>query len=1200
MADFDLSLAITADGSDATAELRQVKGGVEQLGNAERTEAAAADAAAAAKRKQTAETAKLTSATRAQSAASRGLGVQINDIATQLSLGAKPLQVFAAQAGQVGFAMTGMGGIAGRVGSILAGPWGAAILIATSVLAPFVSKLFEGTKGFENLTEAQKLHKMTTEELTKAIIDENEALGKAIRTSREAEQAALDAAQAKRQEVLERRRSIQALLEEAQANYQNARSMNFGAAGGAGAGAAQGIYADQISEMRRALEISNQQLRIAEQNVRLASVPLSRRDSRARTDPSFAVTDRYEKELARLGNLQKAGTISTKDLNAALDANEKRRERETKQLQEQNRQSRSGPTLPKVTGADVGNILKDVFGGGTATSGIRSAARNKQVGGAANSYHLSGQAVDFVPKGGMGSLPGNWRQLIQEAAAASGVKLLELLGPGNKGHDDHVHAAFARGRLGPDQVASQQATQQRQADQLAQFGIQRGDQLSGLAARFSPEASRAVQIQQALEDVDRIMAEIEKRKPPNFEELLQQGRQAKTVITDAINAPYRDYIEQQQTELEQQRLINSGREAEAEVIRTVAGLQKQVGDLLPEQVDAVRAIVNARRAEQREAEKARAQQQKYLDAISATRDAFRGIFTFSGEGLRDLPKNLIGMVEQLVGDDLFAKIFGSFFDDAADQVKGVMQPVAVGASELRDIIDKANNAISSLADSAQTAADKLSGVDPLAPLPEGQGDSTGDVIVTGRKLNSKAIKDPATFFGDLLEKLAKGILGEQMAKKIGSIVGQAIQGAAIGTMVSNSILGPRSKTGNLLSSIGGAIGSIGGRALGTAIGGPLGGQIGSMLGSAVGGLFGGLLGGKKKLPSGGATITNVYENPNYTGSKSLSSDVGQLARSVQDGLLDIANQLGGGLGSFNVAVGRYDGDWRVNTNGMTGRSLRAGTPGTFDFNDDQQGAIMFAIADAIRDGGITGLSEAVRKALNSSGDLGRALREALKVQDLEAALGGVGSAYEKIFRDFENTAKDRVRIAKAYGLDLVKVEELNAKEREKILKDTLDQRLGSLRDFLDNLKFGDLFEGTPAEQRQRILEQIAEARTAAQAGDDGAADRLANLERQLVETTREAFGTAGPEYAADRAQAQADAENIIALETQRAQEAQERAIASLNAANQTNDLLNEQNDILTQILSAVGGGGPGPGRLTEIGSNYDTRRLPSTSGLDVG
>lgn len=82
----------------------------------------------------------------------------------------------------------------------------------------------------------------------------------------------------------------------------------------------------------------------------------------------------------------------------------------------------------------VGDLLKGAFGGTvTSTTG------GKHVAG---SYHYKGQAVDFVPKGGM---RGATKDQIRALMAANNISVIELLGPGDKDHSDHFHVAFGRG-----------------------------------------------------------------------------------------------------------------------------------------------------------------------------------------------------------------------------------------------------------------------------------------------------------------------------------------------------------------------------------------------------------------------------------------------------------------------------------------------------------------------------------------------------------------------------------------------------------------------------------------------------------------------------------------------------------------------------------------------------------------------------------
>ncbi len=82
------------------------------------------------------------------------LGMQINDFATSVSTGASITQAFNQQIGQVGYAMSMMGGTAGRVGNFLAGPWGAAITIGAMALTPLIEKLFQSESAAKKAADA--------------------------------------------------------------------------------------------------------------------------------------------------------------------------------------------------------------------------------------------------------------------------------------------------------------------------------------------------------------------------------------------------------------------------------------------------------------------------------------------------------------------------------------------------------------------------------------------------------------------------------------------------------------------------------------------------------------------------------------------------------------------------------------------------------------------------------------------------------------------------------------------------------------------------------------------------------------------------------------------------------------------------------------------------------------------------------------
>jgi hypothetical protein len=72
---------------------------------------------------------------------------------------------------------------------------------------------------------------------------------------------------------------------------------------------------------------------------------------------------------------------------------------------------------------------------------ITDAARSMNAAyGAANSYHKKFRAIDFVPRAGLYSVT---REEITAVVEQAGFEVIELFGPGDPGHDDHWHLAFA-------------------------------------------------------------------------------------------------------------------------------------------------------------------------------------------------------------------------------------------------------------------------------------------------------------------------------------------------------------------------------------------------------------------------------------------------------------------------------------------------------------------------------------------------------------------------------------------------------------------------------------------------------------------------------------------------------------------------------------------------------------------------------------
>lgn len=474
--------------------------------------------------------------------------------------------------------------------------------------------------------------------------------------------------------------------------------------------------------------------------------------------------------------------------------------------------------------------------------------------------------------------------------------------------------------------------------------------------------------------------------------------------------------------------------------------------------------------------------------------------------------------------------------------------IVTGGEKASDVIDRLGETIAAAAVQAT-----LFGTGPLAAMLGGAvAPSTGGS-------SQSLVTDQAN------KSLAKTLSGEietSMDKVFGTkgSFGKTLQNAGLG-YAAGGMTG--SKTGGALGGmIGGAVGK---ELLGSALGslGQFAGPIGAIAGGLLGGAIGGLL---KKTKTGAANITSVDSDATLSGnSAQFKAAASGAAGSVQDGLSSIAEQLGGSIGSFNVTIGQRHGDWRVRSG--TG-SLKV-AKGATEFDDDQAGAIAYAMQLAISQGAVTGLSAAVSKALNSSSDLDTALTEALKVQEVETLLGGISAEMASQFKTLETQAKERLRIATQYGFDVVEIEKKNAEDRVALVDQILTSRIGSLQDLLDDLNFGDLYEGSLTDQRTALLAEIAKARASAEAGDDGAADTLASLSRQLIELSREAYGTAGSEYASDRDSAISDAMSVIKAETNRVNEAQGLSTEAVSELKTSNDIANEQADQLADMGSTL-------------------------------
>lgn len=767
--------------------------------------------------------------------------------------------------------------------------------------------------------------------------------------------------------------------------------------------------------------------------------------------------------------------------------------------------------------------------------------------------------------------------------------------------------------------------------------------MDGLAApldtiqqRLVPLPDGIAKAQTAIEELDGVIAVLTDRKPPNWEQLVARAQQLKVVAADTVNGPLNDMLRASREQQAVQLLVLQGREREAEVLSRIQQLTRDNAPLTADQRREVERIVASEERINDLLNKRQDIISIYMSSIGDLRGALEQLFSGGSGG--DFLKNTEQLVKRFRGSMAVEAIFGDSLralekrvrgktpldreiDALAEQIDGLENETGRSSAALRMFTEAVAAATADINRSKASGAVGQGAKSFLGVFGQARDTAKADapIVVSGSRapsIGATIMREQNDFLRDLaraqyepLAKLFDEYLGGDFFRKlspvfegayagfftagpVGGILGAAKELPGLPDKLKDT-LGKAfggAQTGSFVAGVGKSLGlkmSTTGSQIGGAVGSFLPIPGGDIIGSIAGGLLGGLF---KKSRSAGAVITGVDDVSVGGKDKKNYGAAEGLAGSVTGGLQRIAEALDATVGSFYTTIGVRDGDYRVNTSGSSLKTKN----GARDFGDDEAGAIAYAIADAIGDGAIKGLSAAMQKALRSSSDIDKAVAEALKVREVEELLGGMGDALKKQFAQFEEQAKERLRIATQYGFDVKKIEERNAEDRAKLVEQILSSRIGSLQTLLDDLKFGDLFEGTAAERRDKLLTEIAAAKSDAEKGVDGAADKLADLTRQLVETSRDAYGTAGGEYAADRSNATSTAEKIIAAENERIRAAQQATVDTSKAMQTQNQLTNETNDILAEMRAILRANGSGAvaglsGIRLDVSRNVDLR-----------
>jgi hypothetical protein len=254
--------------------------------------------------------------------ASRNLGRQIADIGTGLAGGQSPFLILAQQAPQVADALADTGGKAARLASFFAGPWGAALLAAGSILGVFVGKLLDGG-------EAAKKQKDQLQRLTDALQEYQRTSGNAV--SNDYVRIRLMEALTQRiaDQTLKIRENIKANLDRAKAADSALRFTGGGVAGQTGNPAVAALAQD-LKQADKDLAEARRNARVARGNridADVESDPTGRDSIAASAARVKAANDKYAVTLNNLSVGLRKGDISESAYRAAKKTAELARDR---------------------------------------------------------------------------------------------------------------------------------------------------------------------------------------------------------------------------------------------------------------------------------------------------------------------------------------------------------------------------------------------------------------------------------------------------------------------------------------------------------------------------------------------------------------------------------------------------------------------------------------------------------------------------------------------------------------------------------------------------------------------------------------------------------------------------------------------------------------------------------------------------------
>ena len=457
---------------------------------------------------------------------------------------------------------------------------------------------------------------------------------------------------------------------------------------------------------------------------------------------------------------------------------------------------------------------------------------------------------------------------------------------------------------------------------------------------------------------------------------------------------------------------------------------------------------------------------------------------------------------------------------------------------------------------------------------------------------------------DLVQKLPDGLKSMLTGKNLKEGAGY---GALGGSAFASITGGKQSAVG---SEIGGALGEVAGKALGKSISagasglakslGGAAGPIGAVLGGVVGNVLGGLL---AKPIKGSVSITGASTS-STSGSSKVTGQLAGDASNVQQSLSRIAQALGATVGSFDVAIGKRD-DW-YHVGGSSSVNVDAAHPaGLIYEGKDEAAAVKAAIANAISDGAIMGVSKASQVILQSGQDLDQALAKALSIEsiprDLMAALDPVGAALDDFNKKWKVTV-DALHEGGATAEQFAQAEQLYKLQLDQVKASTASASQG-LKDFLLTLKLGSDSPYSLRDQEvaakaalQPFLDQIGAGQNVDQAKFQAASKSYLDVERGLYGSTQGYFDAQDLIQSAVNS-AISTIDNAVPIstpvESPFLKAAADNTAATASNTQTQNELLSQVSDTMSDVRALLGSIADGGGQNLSTFIGADRLYLPA-------